>query len=580
MSGPTNKNFFIYVNGERKAFNSATAAVLFGSLGVSSDGTDQGMTITSNGTTGFDFNGKAITNATIDASLIVGVPQGPQGFQGAQGDQGFQGPQGDQGFQGNDGAQGAQGNQGPQGDQGFQGPQGDQGYQGAQGDMGFQGDQGNQGNQGDQGFQGPQGDMGFQGPQGDKGNQGDQGFQGQQGDMGFQGPQGDKGFQGDQGNQGNQGDQGFQGPQGDQGFQGPQGNIGPDGAPGFGFDQSNLPAAVGQGGTKLYSYLEAPTSGVYGFSDIWGKFATQWTPSADGQITMFRMRLQRGFSDSIGAAIVGSIFADVSGTPSASQTPLAVSASMWIDELPVSPTGTIDQNGFKYITFNLTAPLSVTHGVPIWLAVGGDLNTPFYGTGVYLDGSQVNPPASYLSSGLQHNSSLLEWSFLSGWAPMVEAWDGANNINKYVMTNGSGIIDAVLIDSSIATKNYVDLAVSALETHNTATAVAVNNILYINDSGVATVADASAVVPLNAYRIGIATAAGSTSAPVLLRGNNTVVSGFGSGMTIDAPVFLGASGGYTQDVSGYTSGQHVVRIGYASSGTDLRYDAAYLYQIL
>lgn len=66
----TPRTFFVYINGERKAFNSETAAVLFKKIGFASNGVDEGIEISSDGT-GFDFAGKAISNASLSGSLLV-----------------------------------------------------------------------------------------------------------------------------------------------------------------------------------------------------------------------------------------------------------------------------------------------------------------------------------------------------------------------------------------------------------------------------------------------------------------------------------------------------------------------------
>lgn len=159
-----------------------------------------------------------------DVRLVLGIPQGeigPQGATGATGPQGPQGAQGIQGPQGDQGIQGAQGIQGPQGIRGEQGPAGEDGrsfeivahvdtvselpapsslYLGKaysvgaalpediyiclevngsltwhnegsiQGPQGEKGEKGIQGPQGEQGIQGQQGIQGATGPQGPAGN--------------------------------------------------------------------------------------------------------------------------------------------------------------------------------------------------------------------------------------------------------------------------------------------------------------------------------------------------------------------------------------------------------------------------
>jgi hypothetical protein len=104
--------------------------------------------------------GGAIRVASMD--ITIGV-QGPIGPQGPQGEQGPPGPQGERG---------------PVGPTGLQGPQGDPGSQGPAGPQGALGPKGDQGPPGLDGLKGEKGDLGPQGPQGPKGDKGDPGAAG------------------------------------------------------------------------------------------------------------------------------------------------------------------------------------------------------------------------------------------------------------------------------------------------------------------------------------------------------------------------------------------------------------------
>lgn len=119
-----------------------------------------------------------VTQTAGEALFKFGIPEGPEGPQGAtgpagpQGETGPAGPQGETGPAGPAGPQGETGPAGPQGETGATGPTGPQGPQGETGPAGPQGPQGIQGIQGETGPQGPQGETGATGPQGPQGNPG------------------------------------------------------------------------------------------------------------------------------------------------------------------------------------------------------------------------------------------------------------------------------------------------------------------------------------------------------------------------------------------------------------------------
>jgi hypothetical protein len=263
---------------------------------------------------------QAITAAPY-ALFALNGPQGPQGPVGPQGIAGPPGPQGNQGIQGiigPEGPRGVPGEIGPVGPIGSPGPIGAQGPVGPQGLLGPQGPAGLvwQGDwlpqvsysafdavsldgssyrsltnnnlnhnpssspgswllmarKGDQGDIGPAGPSGVPGPQGARGDTGPIGATGSSGPIGPIGPQG---IPGDQG------------PAGPRGFDGAQGSVGPAGPQG---PAGSSPFVVAADGTASYDHALHADGGarIGSFFDVFADFAMYDAPGSPPTATLSR----------------------------------------------------------------------------------------------------------------------------------------------------------------------------------------------------------------------------------------------------------------------------------------------------
>lgn len=281
--------------------SAATAAVVFGGIGVTSAITSGGEgKLCAEKTTGV-VRYTAASCLKSELALTLGR-QGPAGAKGATGADGETGPKGATGATGPKGDRGARGAKGDAGADGATGPKGETGAAGADGATGPKGETGPTGPKGDTGAAGADGATG---PKGDTGASGADGATGPTGATGPAGPPGPTGATGPAGADGVDGGGACQ-----RGFECRLGDTGPGGGIVFYVAPSTFSSGSACGSSC--KYLEMAPAGWNGGS---GDPKRAWTDDSSVRTSATGQGIGDGFVNT--ATILAALPSDGTSTSAA-----------------------------------------------------------------------------------------------------------------------------------------------------------------------------------------------------------------------------------------------------------------------
>lgn len=225
----------------------------------------------------------------------------------------------------------------------------------------------------------------------------------------------------------------------------------------------------------------------------------------------------------------------------------------------------------------------------------GGLEVVVAGIGVKLDGSTIAKSASGVkvadagitATQLAASVAGAGLSGGAGTALAVSVADGLelNGDNVEAKLNGASLTkgvsglavnaqDGLLSNGSGLSVNYTEQL-----TNGEGSAVTVGKVVYQTASGSVLLA-VNNVSNFSKFKVGIAKDATIASAGVgsILMRAGAKLGGF-TGLT-SGPVYVsGTAGDLTQDTSGFTTGMHVYRVGYAISATEIIYDPEHLIEL-
>jgi hypothetical protein len=149
--------------------------------------------------------------------------------------------------------------------------------------------------------------------------------------------------------------------------------------------------------------------------------------------------------------------------------------------------------------------------------------------------------------------------------------------------NGNNIINVPdpLAAQNAATKNYVDVVQFALPLVNNDVAnIALNDFVYINSSGNVkrVIADGTITSLGDSTQFGVSRSASTAPASTLNVSvkSGEIIGGF-SGLTVNSPIYASrtAIGGYQQNLTGFVTGDQVIKLGRVISATQLHFSPSF-----
>lgn len=140
-----------------------------------------------------------------------------------------------------------------------------------------------------------------------------------------------------------------------------------------------------------------------------------------------------------------------------------------------------------------------------------------------------------------------------------------------------------VFDALALKKNVSDDYKTLTNSEGGAVAHAQNNVVYLSAAGQTKLAkaDLAAVTKSAAlYVVKDASIADTASGAYWKPYKGQEIAGFGTGLVVGSPIYLSkTAGGYTQDISAYTTGDKVVSLGKVISATDIIWNPEYEYEI-
>lgn len=204
--------------------------------------------------------------------------------------------------------------------------------------------------------------------------------------------------------------------------------------------------------------------------------------------------------------------------------------------------------------------LSITAGImKIVTDIGGALTFNAGALGILLQGSTLAQSASGLKVA----------------AAGITATELASSVAGNGLTGGAGsALDVVAGDGIKSNANDIQVDYTEQFQNDNGGAITVRQMVYVKSNGNVDLAQ-STTANLQKLRVGIVEAASISSAAVgaIYMRSGAVVPGF-TGLIAGEKVYISkaTAGSYTQDLSSFTTGDHVYRVGYAISGTEIEFD--------
>lgn len=156
--------------------------------------------------------------------------------------------------------------------------------------------------------------------------------------------------------------------------------------------------------------------------------------------------------------------------------------------------------------------------------------------------------------------------------------DAINDGTTDVAPSQNAVFDALALK-----KNVSDDYKSLTNNEGGATAHVQNKVVYLSAAGQAKLAqaDSGSIGKGSAfYLVKDASIADQAAGNYWKPEKGQEIAGFGTGLTIGSPIYLAkTAGGYTQDISAYTTGDKVVSLGKVISATDIIWNPEYEFEI-